>query len=120
MKFVYGFIFALISFPVFAVDYNVTANWVDPTSTGPDYTPQYDVAYRVNGGADTQVDDLSTPSWSGVITANASDNIEVRVRAENAQGPITGPWTTYTSAIAPTCLTVPAGQTGLNINVQCQ
>ena len=108
-----------LAFNAWATDYDVTANWVDPTPTGPDYTAQYDVEYRVNAGAETQVADLPNPSWAGVVTANATDTVEVRVRAENAQGPITGPWTAWTGASAPACLVVPAGQTGLNINVQC-
>lgn len=119
MKYIIASIALLFSVAVFATDYDVTATWVDPTPTGPEYTPQYDLQYRVNGGADTTVEDLASPTWAGIVVANATDNIEVRVRAENAQGPISGPWTAYTSAGAPVCAVVPSGQTSLTVNVQC-
>ena len=115
-----GFV-AIFSGAVFAADYSVTGAWTDDTpQPDPNYTPVYDVEWRVNGGASTAINDLPVPNFATTITANEGDTIEVRIRPENSQGPVTGAWTTWYVATAPGVPTTPAGISGVVITVTPQ
>lgn len=103
-----------------ANNYNVGLTWTDPTPTGANYSPTYNLEYRVNGGAVTAVNGLTSPAWSGTVAANPPDIIELRVQAVNTQGPLSGPWSTWASTTAIGCPTQPAGQMSLLITIQCQ
>ncbi len=98
-----------------ADQYNVTAGWTDPTAYNPGDAPTYELRYRVAGGAETVIPDLTSPAASFSVAANPGEPIEVQVRALNLG--LEGPLSEWVTATASYPVTAPANQTGITITV---
>ncbi|MGH8570661.1 MAG: hypothetical protein ACREXU_22315 [Gammaproteobacteria bacterium] len=123
MKHLFGFLLFWLCNAVFAANYTVTGSWTDPTPSDPGYTASYNVEHRVNADAVTTIYGLPMPSFSTTVVANATDTIEVRVRAHNLQpspSGTAGPWSAWFAATAPMVPVTPAAQTGVVITVTPQ
>lgn len=107
MKRMLAFI-ALLSMALVSHAATLVVQWVDPTPTGPAYVAGYSAEYRINGGASTAINGLTTPAINATITAVAGNTVEVRYRASNnivPASPINGNWSSWytaTQAAAPT------------------
>lgn len=106
MKALLAVLLAVFATSGLAANYSVTATWTDSTvvQSGYTYTPNYDVEYRVNGGAATAVNGLGATTWANTVIANPGETIEVRARAKNIAPatPLVGEWSAWASATAPT------------------
>lgn len=103
-----------------AAPYTVAGSWTDPTMTGPEWAASYGAECRVNGGASTPIDGLTTPGFSIQMTANQGDTIECRARAINVvvpASPVNGNWTAWVAAAAPISPRTPADQTNFSITI---
>lgn len=98
-----------------ADQYSVTAGWTDPTAYNPGDAPTYELRYRVAGGAETVIPDLTSPAASFTVTADPGQPIEVQVRALNLG--LEGPLSEWVTATAGWPVTPPANQTGITITV---
>ena len=78
--------------------YNITASWNDPISPGPDYSLNYSLQWRINSGADTQIDGITAKSHQLQIDASAGDTLEIRVKTA-----LYGDWTSRTAVVLQGC-----------------
>jgi hypothetical protein len=122
IKFIKCILFAIFStllFPSLAMadTYQLSAGWTDSTPTGPNYTPAYNVEYRINGGASVPTNDLTTPAFTATITAAPGQNVEVRVQNKNTQGPLLSAWSAWANATAPAGPTQPTDPSGVTVTI---
>jgi hypothetical protein len=109
---------ALLPFPAFAANYQVTYGWMDTTVYSPTETKGYEAKYRVNGGAETSIAGLTTPGGSTTVMANPGQSIEMAFRnCSMVPALLCGPWLPWIAATAPYPQTVPNVPTGASITV---
>ena len=115
-KFTGFLLLALVPLVALADNYQVVVGWQDPTAYNPGDAPTYELHWRVAGGAETLVPNLTNPAATlDGLTADPGDPIEVQVRALNLG--LEGPWTDWITATAGYPVTAPANQTGVTITV---
>ena len=108
-------VFAALAAPALADTYQVNFGWTDPTTYIPSDTPLYEAKYRIDGGAETVIPNLTTPGGSTSLTAPPGTPIDMAVRACNQT--LCSTWTGWVTATAGYPPTQPQTQTGLTITI---
>ena len=108
------FMFANIAF---ADTYSGVVTWTDSTPTSAQYTPAYNVEWRINGGTSTAVSNLAAHSYNWSFTTAPGNTVEVRVQNKNTQGPLLSAWSPWVQALAPIPPTLPADPSGVSFTV---
>lgn len=118
LKLVGGVALLLLSSAAWADQYAVTYGWTDPTVYIPSDSKSYEAKYRINGGAETVIPNLTVPGGSINLTVTPGQTIEVAGRAKNGTtNPLYSEWSSWATATAQYGLTQPANQTGMTITV---
>ncbi len=108
----------LFSGMAFADSYNVTFGWTDTTTYRPEETKGYKAKYRVNGGAETILSDLTTPGGSATVTANPGQTIDIAAQnCSMTPTPLCSAWSGWVTATAPHPQTQPNVPTAITITV---
>ena len=112
-------LFLLLCFPVlaFADTYSGDITWADATPTSAQYSPSYNVEWRVNGGVSTAASNLPTHSYNWAFTTAPGDTVEVRVQNKNTQGNLVSAWSPWVQALAPIPPTQPVEPSGISFTV---
>jgi len=100
----------------FADTYSGDVTWQDNTPQSAQYTPSYNVEWRINGGTATAVSDLPAHAYNWSFSTNPGDTVEVRVQNKNTQGPSSA-WSPWVQALAPIPPTVPIDPAGVSFTV---
>ena len=101
----------------FADTYSGDVTWQDNTPISAQYTPSYNVEWRINGGAVTAASNLPAHSYNWSFSTNPGDTVEVRVQNKNTQGPLLSAWSPCVQALAPVPPTVPSDPSGVSFTV---
>jgi hypothetical protein len=122
IKFIKCILFAIFStllFPSLAMadTYSGDVTWQDNTPTGSQYTPTYNVEWRINGGAVTAASNLPAHSYNWSFSTAPGDTVEVRVQNKNSQGNLVSSWSPWVQALAPVPPTVPSDPSGISFTV---
>lgn len=107
-----------LSAPALADTYQITSGWTDPTTYNPGDSPTYELKWRVAAGAETVIQNLTSPAASFSVTANPGQSIEIQVMARNLG--TSGPWSPVSGWVTATAgypVTQPVEQTGITITV---
>lgn len=110
-----GIAMLLLSGAAWADQYSVTYGWTDPTVYIPSDSKSYEAKYRINGGAETIIPNLTVPCGSINLTVTPGQTIEFAGRNKNGtENPMYSAWATATAQHG---LTQPADPTGMTITV---
>lgn len=114
-----GIALLMLSGAAWADQYSVTYGWTDPTVYLPSDSKSYESKYRINGGAETVIPNLTVPGGSINLTATPGQTIEFAGRNNNSDGTNTlySAWSAWATATAQFGLTQPANPTGMTITV---
>ena len=102
---------------VLADTYSGDVTWLDNTPQSAQYTPSYNIEWRINGGTVTAVSNLSAHSYNWSFSTAPGNTVEVRVQNKNTQGSLLSAWSPWVQALAPIPPTVPADPSGVSFTV---
>ena len=111
------FLALLLPILAYADTYTGIVTWTDSTPLSAQYTPAYNVEWRINGGTSTAVSNLAAHSYNWSFTTAPGNTVEVRVQNKNTQGPLLSAWSPWVQALAPIPPTQPADPSGVSFTV---
>ena len=112
-----------LSWSAIAADYYMNVRWSDSTQWSSVDQMAYEIEWRVNGGtasAQTLTTGVGLPvsrSFGVLVTANAGDTIEVRVKTKNLANGDESPWSNWESSVAPVSFVTPEEPTAVAMQV---
>ena len=109
---------SVLASPAFADTYQVTFGWTDTTVYRPEETKGYEAKYRIAGGAETPILNLTTPGGTQTVTANPGQMIEMAFKScSMTPAPLCSPFSPWVTATAPHPQTTPDVPTNATITV---
>jgi hypothetical protein len=111
-------VFSVLVAPALADTYQVTFGWTDTTVYRPEETKGYEAKYRIAGGAETTIPNLTVPGGSITMIANPGQSIEMaNQNCSMIPTPLCSPWSGWVTATAPFGQTTPNVSTDMTITI---